>query len=157
MDTDDEKLIQHAMDTCHKLREALDLIETTRKAARTPIEDGELDFVTVRGELDDMEYYLMNARQAETTLRYSFSEIVALVKRLQHAYRTAYRAWQAAQHDAQTIQHETELKVIRRVIADIDQQSVELLNRLCELLAKRVGLERFALQQDIALLVEKYG
>ena len=141
----DDELISHAMHTCDELRQALQEIGDSVKVACAPIDDGELDFTTVRGELIDMDYYLMHARFAEGALRDSFMDLVGLVRRLQHAYHTVYRAWQADQ-----------LQAMSRTLSDLDRESLDILNRVSETLAHREGLERLTLRDELDLLLSKY-
>jgi DNA repair ATPase RecN len=154
---DNEKLIQEALDTCAQMREALQEIETARKAALRHIESDKLDLDAVRGRLDAMTQSLKNGRYSEAALRDWLDELMALFKRLQQAYRTMYRAWEAAQKDVQTAERTAEVRIIRRVIADMDDLSAGKINRLSAMLVERKGLERFAIQQEIDRLMAKYG
>lgn len=144
----DEEIISHALQTCDQLRQALQEIGDSITTARTPIDDGELDFTTIRGELTDMEYYLMHARFAEGALRDSFVDLVGLVRHLQQAYHNVYRAWQTAQSD--------QAQAIRRTLSTVDQQSLDTLRRVSELLAQSEGVERLNLRSEINVLLSKY-
>jgi hypothetical protein len=151
-----EEIVRRALATCDKLWDALKEIETSVQTARTPIEEGELDFVTVRGELIDMDYYLMNARNAQGSVRHALIEVMALVRRLQHAYHTAYLAWQSARKDASTAAHDAELNMMRRLIADLDQDALDVLNAIADALATTDNAARTWLQRRLDALLQEY-
>jgi hypothetical protein len=155
---DEKKIIDEALETCAELRKALEEVEKARKAIRLPLDmaGGALDIDALRGELDAIALALKNARYAEAALRDFFDDLVGLFKRLQHAYRTVYRVWQSAQQDSQLRERTAEIRIIRRVIADMDEHSAALTNKFTALLVKRQGLERYALQQDLNALITKY-
>jgi hypothetical protein len=139
----DEELLIRAQNKCEELRLALLEIGECVKAARTPIDEGELDFVTVRGELTDMDYYLMQARFAAGAMRDSVVDLVGLVQRLQTAYHVVYQAWQTAQTtlqnpDTQRVQH---------LIADLDQEALDLLQWVSTALSQPPEVEGVALRE----------
>lgn len=95
----DEEILAQAHAKCYELRQALLEIGDSVATARAPLETGELDFVTIRGELTDMDYYLSQARFAAGAMQDSVVDLVGLVRRLQNAYHAVYQAWQTAQAD----------------------------------------------------------
>jgi hypothetical protein len=125
---DTEEITQRALQTCEKLRAALRDIETSVKTARTPIEEGELDFVTVRGELIDMDYYLMHARHALGSMQNAFMDVIGFARRTLYAYDVVYQAWQSAQADVQNAAREAELRTLRRLIDDLEVQAAAIAN-----------------------------
>jgi hypothetical protein len=140
-----DMIIKQAMETCDQLRQALHRIETAYKAAPN-----------AANTAGDVNASLTNARRAEATMRESFTEVVGLVRRLQHAYRVVHRSWIGAQRDVQSAQHSGEIKMVRRLIIDSDEESVELMNKLSSLLQSRKGLERYALHEEIKALLRKF-
>jgi hypothetical protein len=144
----DEAILIHALNACEELRQALREIDTSVRAARQPIDDGELDFVTVRGELQDMDYYLTQARFAAGSMRDAVVDLVALVRRLQQAYHALYQAWQSAQTQVQSTEP------LRQRLATLDAASLEMLRRIAAGLGNAEDGRVF--YQELEELIAKY-
>jgi predicted RNA polymerase sigma factor len=90
-----------------------------------------------------MDYYLMQARFAAGAMRDSVVDLVGLVQRLQTAYHVVYQAWQTAQTtlqnpDTQRVQH---------LIADLDQEALDLLQWVSTALSQPPEVEGVALRE----------
>jgi hypothetical protein len=145
----DEELLARAQNKCEELQLALLEIGACAQAARTPIDEGELDFVTVRCELTDMDCYLTQARFAAGSMRDAMVDLVSLVRRLQAAYHALYQAWQIAQTDLDQWQ------AIRPALVELDQESLAILSQVSEALAHAEGMERSALHEGLAEVLSR--
>jgi isochorismate hydrolase len=133
--TREDEYVQVALDACIKLNEALGLISDALRAARAPIDNDEFDYVTIRGELIDMQEYLHDARQFNNKLHGSVIDLVRLIKRMHTSYNVIHNAWEIAQQEA-------DRAMLRCLNDEMDQQETELLHEVIAALRAVQGFDK---------------
>jgi len=131
------------------LNEIFSLMDESVKTARAPIDIGDWDVVTVRGELRDLQDYLRQAVLQLQEMRGSYLDLVALIGRLRTAYHLAYMTWQKAHQEAEDAFHKGETKMLGRFITDVNDELAPLLLEVCQTFDQLSVAERTALAEKI--------
>lgn len=109
-----------------ELNEILGWLGDSVQTAQEPIKVGDWDVVTVRGELMDMQEYLLMAKRQNLAIRNSFVDLIALVRQLRSAYHQAYVALQESEQEAAAAFHAGETAMLGRFIRDAQDEVMEL-------------------------------
>ena len=130
-----EQDLRRGLDACDQLSQALYLLRKSVKTARKPIDNGEWDFVTIGGELTDIQEHLHDAQRHNSAVRSSFVELIALIRRLQVAYHAAYKAHQEALEQVEAAYHQGQINMLHQLIADLGESDLDLLFEFVKMLS----------------------
>ena len=130
-----EQDLRSGLDACDHLSQVLYLLHKSVKTARKPIDNGEWDFVTIGGELTDIQEHLHDAQRHNSAVRSSFVELIALVRRLQVAYHGAYESYQDALGQVEAAYNQGQINMLYQLIADLAESDLDLLFAVVKMLS----------------------
>ncbi len=145
---DDDKLLT-GLKATDALNEILYLMRESVKTAREPIDRGDWDVVTVRGELTDIREYLDMALRENDAIRSSFVDLIALIRRLQTSYHQAYAAVEEAEQEMADAFHAGEVAMLGRFIRDSNDEMMSLFVEIAHILNPLTPAERTSLCQEL--------
>lgn len=151
---DGDKLLA-GLDASDLLIGIFDQMRESIKTAQEPIEVGDWDVVTVRGELRDMREYLDMAIRQNKAIRSSFVDLIALIRRLQTSYHRAYTALKEVEQETPIGFQASDFGEPQRSIRDIDAEMTELLMEIVHSLDPLTPEDRASLIQHLQATLKR--